>query len=208
MVTKIDLSQFDNIIFDFGGVIIDINPELTKQAFTDIYEKNTVDKLFSEKLAQKFESGLINFNEFFSLVEDIACKTVSKKEFIDAWCKMLLNYHPERINKIKQLRKTHKLFLLSNTNQTHFDSFNNKLKREYNCYLHDLFDNLFLSHKMKMLKPDIEIFEEVIKKENLIPQKTLFIEDTEENAIVAQQLNIKTLIIKRNSNFYDYIGKL
>ncbi len=120
---------------------------------------------------------------------------------------MLLDYHPERIKKIKELRKTHKLFLLSNTNQTHFDNFDNKLKKEYNCRLHDLFDNLFLSHKMKMIKPNLEIFKTVIKKEKLISERTLFIEDSEENAETARQTGIKTLVIKRNSNFYDYIGK-
>ncbi len=83
-MTKIDLSQFDNIIFDFGGVILDINPELTKQAFINIYGKKSVDKLFSENLTQKFENGLIDFDEFFLLANNIAGKVVSKEEFTAA----------------------------------------------------------------------------------------------------------------------------
>ena len=58
---------------------------------------------------------------------------------------------------------------------------------------------------MKMIKPDLKIFETVIKNEKLNPEKTLFIEDSKENADAARTTGINTLVIERNSNFYDYL---
>ena len=199
----INLKKYENIIFDFGGVILDINPDLSKKAFIKLYGIREVEKVYSSNLLVKFENGLLTLNELINEIELLINKPINKADFIKAWNTMLLQYKPERIEWIKKLKLTHNLIMLSNTNDVHFNYFSDKLLREYAVTFYDLFNNVYLSHEMKLIKPDIKIFKKVIEDTKINPEKTLFIEDTKENTIVANSLGINTLLIDRNSNFYD-----
>lgn len=200
----VDIDKFDTIIFDLGGVILDINPELTLKAFSKLYGKENIKEIYSKELLPKFENGLLTLDELLSRIEEIVRKPVDKDEFKEAWTSMLIGYKPKRIEWIKKLKSTHKLFMLSNTNEVHYAAFSGKLKREYNITFFDLFKNVFLSHEMQLMKPDLEIFKRVLEEESLDSDKTLFIEDTLENAQAMRQLGVETLVIPRNSNFYNY----
>lgn len=202
----IDISKFDTIIFDLGGVILDIEPERSLQAFAKLYGKEHIDKIYSKDLLIKFENGLLPFKELLSEIEKIVKIPIKEKDFKKAWVAMLIGYKPERIEWIQKLKQTHKLFLLSNTNEVHYAHFSNKLESEYNISFTDLFNKVFLSHEMKLMKPNLEIFKKVLEVANINPITTLFIEDTEENTIAANKFGIETLLIPRNGNFYDYFA--
>lgn len=200
----IDLNKFDTIIFDFGGVILDIDPEISRKAFSNIFSSEYIEAIYSRELLIKFENGLLSLKGLLSEIESIIKTPINEEVFKRAWTAMLLEYKSERIEWIKKLGNTHNLLMLSNTNEVHYEYFSEKLKREYNLLFSDLFNNVFLSHEMQLIKPNLEIFKKVLEVENLNPSKTLFIEDTKENVIAANQLGIKTLLIPRNGNFYDY----
>lgn len=200
----IDLNKFDTIIFDFGGVILDIDPEISRKAFSNIFSSDYIEVIYSRELLIKFENGLLSLKGLLSEIESIIKTPINEEVFKRAWTAMLLEYKSERIEWIKKLGNTHNLLMLSNTNEVHYEYFSEKLKREYNLLFSDLFNNVFLSHEMQLIKPNLEIFKKVLEVENLNPSKTLFIEDTKENVIAANQLGIKTLLIPRNGNFYDY----
>lgn len=200
----IEINKFDTIIFDFGGVILDIDPELSVKAFSKFFSNKQIEEIYSKELLIKFENGILPLKGLLSEIEKIIEKPISEKKFKEAWIAMLLEYKPERIEWIKKLKKTHKLIMLSNTNEVHYEYFSKKLLLEYNLSFSDLFSNVFLSHEMQLIKPDLEIFKRVLLEENLDTKKTLFIEDTKDNAIAANMLGIETLVIPRNGNFYDY----
>lgn len=204
---QVDLNQYSSIIFDFGGVILDIDPELSMNAFTALCGKEEYTKIIESGLLWEFEKGKISSEELQLKVNQQIEMPINEGEFKQAWNAMLLEYHPERINFLKQLRQSHQLIMLSNTNQVHFDYFSNKLNEEYGVTFQDLFHTVYLSHEMGMIKPDIRIFEQVVKEQNLIPEKTLFIEDTKENATAAATLGINTFVIPRNDNYYNYMKR-
>lgn len=105
------------------------------------------------------------------------------------------------------MHTTHRLLLLSNTNDSHFEYFHNKLIAEYGVTFYQLFDHVYLSHEMGMLKPSHEIFETVIAQQQLNLQRTLFIEDTARNVEGAQEVGLQTLLIPRNGEFYEFFGE-
>jgi len=201
---KVDLAQFDTIIFDLGGVILDIDPERTRKAFLKLVSKEELDEVFANKILVDFEKGLITQTEFRRGIEKIISVNIDGAIFNRAFNAMLIDYVPKRIERIQLLRKSHQLFMLSNTNEIHHSFFSNKLKKEYGVSFSDLFQHVYLSHKMGLIKPDLEIYKRVLIEQKLNPEKTLFIEDTKENADAAKKVGIETLVIPRNGNFYDY----
>lgn len=201
---KIDLTKFDTIIFDFGGVILDIDPENTRKSFISLMGEELVNKLFSSELLVAFEKGEYGAQDFRSAVEELCSLSIDEGVFNRAWCSMLIDYKPKRIERIQWLSKSHKLIMLSNTNELHYAFFSQKLKKEYGVAFTDLFQNVYLSHEMGLLKPDLEIYRQVLIEQNLIPERTLFIEDTKENALAANKLGIETLVIPRNGSFYEF----
>lgn len=198
------LSDFDTIIFDFGGVILDINPDLSRNRFAEMLGVEKAFKLEEEQLPQLYEKGQISRAEFVDRINLIAGTDFSEKEILEAWNAMLLNYRPARIEWINRLRATHRLLLLSNTNDAHFEYFHNKLMAEYGVTFYQLFDHVYLSHEMGMLKPSHEIFNAVIAEQKLSPKHTLFIEDTNLNAVAAREVGLQTLLIPRNGEFYKF----
>lgn len=199
-----DLARFDTLIFDFGGVILDINPDLSRKKFAEMLGIENAKQLELQQVPQTYERGDINRNEFVHKINQIAKTNYSAEEILTAWNAMLLHYQPQRIEWIKRLRKTHKLLMLSNTNDAHFEFFHTKLQAEYGVTFYDLFDHVYLSNEMHLLKPSLEIFQTVIDEQKLNPQRTLFIEDTKENTEAAQKVGLQTLLIPRNSNFFEF----
>lgn len=200
----VDLNNFDTIIFDFGGVVLDIDPELSINAFKNYGGDEGMKKIEKSDILWQFERGEIDVKTLHEGICNYIGANLTESEFKQHWCALLLNYKPARIEKIKALAKTHKLIMLSNTNEIHYAYFSNKLKDEYGVTFNDLFSKVYLSHEMGLVKPDKAIYEQVIREQKLVPEKTLFIEDTEANAIAAESLGIKTLIIPRNGAFYNY----
>ena len=198
------LSDFDTIIFDFGGVILDIDPDLSRRRFAEMLGIENARKLETEQLPQLYETGNISRTEFVDRINLIAKTNIPENEIIAAWNAMLLNYKPARIEWIKRLHKDHKLLLLSNTNNAHFEYFHNKLIAEYGVTFYQLFDHVYLSHEMGLLKPSHEIYERVIAEQQLNLQRTLFIEDTARNVAGAQEVGLQTLLIPRNGEFYEF----
>lgn len=189
-----------NIIFDFGGVILNIDYKLTEAAFarlglTDfarIYSQASQNNLFDV-----FEKGLIPSSQFRIEIRKYI-GDASDEQIDEAWNSMLLDLPEERIRLLDMLKKTHRLFLLSNTNEIHFTAFtayiNDKFKRDV---FSDVFEKAYVSHKLKMRKPDPEIFKFVLAENKLKEDETLFIDDSIQHIEGAKQLGIKTIHLKK-----------
>ena len=201
---KVDLKHFDTIIFDLGGVILDIDPERTRLAFLKLITPDQTNQVFKSSILFDFETGKITAEQMRLKLENLLQTPLDKTAFNRAWNAMLIDYRPKRIERIQWLKNSHKLFLLSNTNELHHSSFSNKLIKDYGILLTDLFLKVYLSHEMGLVKPDLEIYRRILIEQDLNPEKTLFIEDTKENALAANKLGIQILVVPRNGNFYDY----
>jgi putative hydrolase of the HAD superfamily len=194
-----DLLKYKNIIFDFGGVIINIDYNLTAKAFRDMGLSN-FDELFSKakqkQLFDLYEKGLITSHEFRTELK-MAFNIKPSTALIDnAWNAMLLDLPQERIDLLDSLKSTHRTFLLSNTNEIHINTIYDSLNKnmgipDFSVY----FEKVYLSYQVKMRKPDLEIFDLVLNENGLIAEETLFIDDSQQHIEAAKRLGIQTYLL-------------
>lgn len=198
-------NKYKNIIFDLGGVLLNIDYLLTIEAFGNIGWTG-FDAFFSKaqqkKLFNQYEKGELSSADFRMELKKY-CKTGIDDLCIDkAWNSMLLDFPKERLDLLKRFKQTHRTFLLSNTNQIHIESINSYLQKDYNMAdLSACFEKIYLSYKVGLQKPDSEIFELVLSKNNLDPNETLFIDDSIQHIEGAKKLGIHTywLDVKKES---------
>ena len=189
-------NNYKNIIFDLGGVLINLNYSLTADAFTQLGIKEFHD-LFSQAkqtdLFDLYEKGLISSTEFRKRVKKLLNTTISDEKIDNAWNAMLLDFPVERLEFLKKVKSKHRTFLLSNTNDIHIQKINQDLQQHHAIAdLSNHFEKVYLSYEINMRKPDAEIFEFVLKENGLLAHETLFIDDSAQHIATAKQLGIHT----------------
>ncbi len=194
-------TDIKTIIFDFGGVIIDIDPELTMKEFAKLgARKLDPDQMnsFVSNIIRKFEKGILTPESFRKRASDFLGINVSDHKFDDAWNALLYDIPQKRLNEIEKAKKHYQIFLLSNSNEIHYDLYVRDLQLRFG---YREFDNLFykayFSFDLHMAKPDPSIYEFVLNQHNLEPAKTLFIDDNGENIIPAQKLGMATYHLQK-----------
>ncbi len=198
--------NISTIIFDFGGVVINIEMLKTVEAFIQlgIQEKDYAN-FYQIPFVKEFEKGLISNNDFIKEVKKIFKQDIDNKAIINAWNKLLLDIPDERLELISELRKKHRVILLSNTNSIHIEASNEWLyKNSKYKGLDEVFDKLYLSYQMKMSKPDKEIYLQFLKEENLSPENAIFIDDLKANIDSAKELGINTYLHQSNGDLLTF----
>jgi glucose-1-phosphatase len=191
--------SFKNIIFDLGGVIINLSVPDTFAAFAQASGKplDEVSKHASHQAFLDYEKGLLSDQQFREEVKNVLNWKADEEVFDHCWNAMLLDIPIERLQLLERLKKEYRIFLLSNTNEIHLKKFNHILnttsgKESMDHYFH----KAYYSHRMKMRKPDAEIFEFVLKENQLNPEETLFLDDNVSNLEGAAQTGIQTFHVK------------
>lgn len=197
--------QIKLIVFDYGGVIIDLYPEKTRKAFLDLGLKNP-DELYSPHgqigLFDEFDKGLIDPTEFLNALKKYLPLCVETDLIVDAWNAMLGNISMEKLNYISQLKEKYQVCLLSNTNEIHLEYINTKNQHSKLAYcVDDCFDKVYYSCRLGMRKPEKEIFEFVMDMHNVHPEEILFLDDTPMHIDGANKCGWKTLKVERNENW-------
>ena len=191
-----NLNGIKNIIFDLGGVILDIDYNLTVKAFEKLGIPNfkaQYSKMSQSNLFDNIETGKISPEEFRNLIREVAEKDVTDAEIDHAWNALILHLPQYRIEILKKLQDNYRLFLLSNTNKIHYDDYSEVIKRENRIEgLEPLFEKTYLSHEMGLRKPNPEIFNVVLNENNLVAEETLFIDDSPQHIASAKTLGIVT----------------
>jgi len=188
------MQNIKNIIFDLGGVILNIDFARTETAFRLLgwdQFSNHINQFHITHLFEQYETGQIEDDAFVKGIQELIGKPVATDKIIAAWNALLVGFPPERIELLKQLKSRYRTFLLSNTNSIHHDEFQKRLFEEQGVYLEDLFERTYYSHRAKLRKPSASIFELVLKENNLQPSETLFVDDTALNFPEAARLGIQ-----------------
>lgn len=179
-----------NIIFDFGDVFINLDKEVV---FREIEKYGGSTELSPElvTLNESYEVGEINSVDFVDELVNVYPKA-SHEEIKHIWNSMLLDFPDYRLDFLENLAKENKyrLFLLSNTNALHIPFFIQKIgEKKYNRFKNS-FEKFYLSHEIRLRKPNSEIYEFVLSENRLKAEETFFIDDTKENTDAAEKLGI------------------
>lgn len=186
-----------NIIFDFGGVLVNLDKHRCVEAFRSIGAADIacyVDECRQEDLFHDLEVGGIGIGDFCGEVRRRCPGCAATDESIcGAWNALLTGIPVRRIEKLLSLRHRYRLMLLSNTNPIHWQ----KAVRDFfpfgGCGVEDYFERTFLSYEMRMLKPDMQIFKRVLSEAGISAGETLFIDDSAANCAAAAELGIMSM---------------
>ena len=195
-----------NIIFDLGGVILNIDVRKTQKAFTSLGVKN-IEEVFRmghvESFFKSYEVGAIDDSQFINSIQKAAGIQVAAEIVVEAWNALLLDFPPERINFIKELKSKYRLFLLSNTSALHHVRFHEIFNEEFGGSLDDLFDKAYYSHIIKLHKPNTAAYQLIVDENGLTPGETLFIDDSAANVEGAEKAGLKALHLSNGKTILD-----
>lgn len=194
-----DTASIRNIIFDLGGVILNIDYKKLERNFRDIGIYN-FERLYSQAIQfdifDKFEKGLISTVIFRNELRRFIPTEISDAQIDQLWSSVLLDIPVRRIRLLEKLRQSYKIFLLSNTDEIHYKIYNHDFQERYGYKdLSELFDKAYYSFQLGMKKPSREIFQLVIAENDLEPSVTLFIDDAQQNIQAARQEGFLTLLL-------------
>jgi len=200
------MENIKNIIFDLGGVILNIDLKRTENALRELGIDNLstyMTQFHISSFFKEYEMGKIDDATFIKSIQSLSPKPLTEEEVISAWNALLLDFPQERIELLRNLKEKYRLFLLSNTNLIHYRKFQQQLFLQTGGYLEDLFEKTYYSHTVGLSKPDVAIFQLVINENKLDPGETLFVDDTESNMLGAKQAGLQVAYIRPGTSIID-----
>lgn len=180
--------MIDTIIFDFGDIFINLNKDAMKNAFHTLKLEAWNDDM--KKLNMAFEVGEISETEFLSGMQKhipgTPLETIKEK-----WNTILMDFPLYRLEFLQMLSQKYRLFLLSNTDAIHIQHFEQTVGESFYGDFYRCFEKVYFSFELGMRKPNEEIFNYIIKKHELLPKRTLFVDDKKDNTDTASKLGIQ-----------------
>lgn len=206
------MATVKNIIFDLGGVVINLDIPRTITAFENLGIEgfgNIFSQLAQTPLFDQFDKGLIGEAEFFDSLKTQFGLPQPPAELERAWNAMLLDFPEYRLRQLTGYKQRFQTFLLSNTNVTHIRSFEKSLADSHAvANLQPFFHKVYYSCDINLRKPDKEIFEFVLDENGLRPDETVFIDDTLMHVQAAQALGIRALHLAKGEEFQPLLDAL
>jgi FMN phosphatase YigB (HAD superfamily) len=197
-----------NIIFDLGGVILNLDNRRTEEAFTSLGVRDFRSYFghgHASDFFREYEIGRISDRQFIDSIKELTGISVSDEAIINGWNALLLDFPPERIQLLKQLRRNYRLFLFSNTNALHMASFRKTYADTFGGgSLDDHFEKAYYSHLLGMRKPDRGSFEYILRENDLDPAETMFVDDAIVNVEGAEQVGLKGLFLRPGVSLLDF----
>ena len=183
--------MINTLIFDFGDVFINLDKPAIERSLNKLGISTITNEML--EIAMNYEKGLISTDVFITSFTK-KFPMISNKEFTTAWNSIILDFPEHRLTFIEHLAslKKYKLILLSNTNELHIEQVIENMSLDRYLRFKNCFDQFYLSHEIKLRKPDHSIYEFVLIKNNLIAKNCFFIDDTKENTDAASELGIRT----------------
>lgn len=186
------MNQIKNVVFDLGGVLVDLDLQRCITAFEQLGLEpiaRLINPYHPAAMIGRLEKGEIDFHQTCDLMREAAdCHTVTDEQIAAAYGSFLTAVPRVKMRQIEELRRRGiRTYVLSNNNPASMEV----IRRYFEADGHDMnyyFDHQYLSYEMQALKPDPEIFHKMIAHSGMQPEETLFIDDAEHNIRTGQEL--------------------
>ena len=190
--------NFKNILFDLGGVILDINVQATLKQFYELgfpAELMQFPNSMTTDLYFRYETGKLDTEQFRNEIRKAAGIEMTDHAFDEAWNAMLVGFPEERIALLKRLSKRYNLYMLSNTSSLHVKVFEKMYLEAAGEPMQEVFKKIYYSHEIAWHKPDLEAWEYVLNDAHIKAEETLFLDDNIHNIKASQELGFQTIHI-------------
>lgn len=180
--------MIDAIIFDFGDIFINLDKAATISGLQKLGMTEWNNEF--DQLNLSFETGSISPEDFIGGFQK-QLPHAPKEEILKAWNAVLADFPFYRLEFLQELSKKYRLFLLSNTDSIHINTFEEKSGVSFYKDFYQCFEKVYFSFDIGMRKPDPKIYQFVLEQNNLVAENTLFVDDKTENTDSAAALGIK-----------------
>jgi len=180
--------MINSIIFDFGDVFINLDKQATVNGLKKLGLTEWNEDM--NNLNIQFETGKITRDDFLQGIQK-QIPQASTIEIMEAWNAILLDFPLYRLEFLQMLSKKYRLFLLSNTDAIHIETFEQKSGTTFYSDFYQCFEQVYFSFEVEMRKPNLEIYNYVLNKHELQAKRTLFVDDKKENTDAAAQLGFQ-----------------
>lgn len=190
-----NIHKIKNLIFDFGGVLVSLDKARCLEAFARIgfpRAAEMIDAYSQQGLFGRLEDGTVSPQEFCAEVRRLTGCEVADEAIWEAWNLFLVDIPAWKLEALMELRKHFPIYLLSNTNEPHWQHAVEHFFPHGEWRVEDYFDRIFLSYELHQVKPGADIFRTVIAETGVRPEETLFIDDAEANCATARSLGFYT----------------
>lgn len=199
-----DGKNIKNLVFDFGSVLVSLDKRRCFEQFEALglqHVDELVSSSFKEGFFQSYEKGLISTEEFRNQVRSLTDKQLSDEAIDTAWNSFLGEIQPSKLMLLLELRKKYMVYLLSNTNELHWQWSCKHLFPYKGFDVNSYFEKVYLSFEMKLAKPDLDIFRTMVNDAGIDPKETLFIDDSVDNCLAAETLGISSFVAEPNEDW-------
>ncbi len=200
-----------NIIFDYGGVIVDLHPQRTEAAFRQLGIADFsmhFNMLKQTSLFDKLETGKLTAAEFRNQLNLTLRTNFSNQQIDDAWNAMLGGISKEKLDLLQEVKSSYRTFLLSNTNSIHLQKLTGYLLQTYGRPdLDAYFEKVYYSFLVGLRKPDTAIFLKVIRDNGLLAGETLFIDDSPQHVAGAKAAGLRALLFPAGEDLRLFLSK-
>jgi putative hydrolase of the HAD superfamily len=206
------MKNIKNIVFDLGGVIMNLDVPKTIEAFRELGIDNIVNDTghaYQHSFFYELEVGDISADAFLESLFNLSDQEPTYQQITEAWNMMILDMPKERIDFLHNLKTKYNLFLLSNTNSIHQKKYLNEFKEDYQTSFNKIFKKAYYSHEIGIRKPDATVFNFILNDSNLRAEETLFVDDALSNIEAAQNAGIQTYHVENYNVFgvLDFLKK-
>ena len=204
-----DFSKIRNIIFDLGGVVMDLHEQATVKAFAELFNKSEdeIQAFSKESFFQEYETGKIDDPTFRAKIREEFEFTGDEEAMDAAWNAMLGPIAKSKIEVFDRLSKDHSIYVLSNTNDIHFRMIEKIFEHSSGGRsFYKIFNEVYLSQEIGHRKPELEIYQHVLNDAGITASESLFIDDKEENIIAAQKAGMQGYVFPKNDSFDKLFG--
>lgn len=185
--------MINTIIFDFGDIFINLEKEATIEEFKKLGLSGPNEELLV--MNDMFERGKITEEQFIDGFKKFI-PNATVLEIRKAWNSVIGEFPLYRLEFLQMLSSKYRLFLLTNTDSIHISRFEHMAGVSFFSDFYQCFEKVYYSYEMGMRKPDSEIFNHILKKHDLSPKRTLFVDDKKENTDAASALGIQVWTLK------------
>jgi len=201
------MQNIRNIIFDLGGVFIEIDYAKTQQAFTSLQVQNFhqfYTQSHASSLFEDLETGKIEAADFYNTFRHHTNTTLADEQIEESWNALLGSFYEDRLQWLEKIKDKYKIFLLSNTNAIHHKAFMRIYQQQTGRQnFDDYFIKAYYSHQIGLRKPYMEAYLYVLDEQGLKAEETLFIDDTLPNIEGAKKAGLQTIHLKPGMSLLD-----
>ena len=206
------MGKIKNIVFDFGGVIIDIDREKAVRRFKEIGIRDAefyLDSYKQKGIFLEIEEGVITPQEFQTKLSEMAGHPISIDQCTYAWTGYVKRLDEYKLDYLLDLRRRgYQVIVLSNTNPFMMSWALSKAFSSDGKSLDEYVDALFLSYQIKKVKPSVEIFQYLIENAQIKAEETLFVDDGMENVRIAGEMGMHTYLPANGEDWRPAVEKL